>query len=122
MGLLKGFLESENKSVDDMIMSPCRTYGIIQTDSSARRWLDKQEGITKLDSIGIVDLRSKMNPWRFVEVVFLFMGYGFGDVEEHLEAYYLEDDVMFFTIEYSGIFVVLAPIIDTSSNNGGKRS
>ena len=121
-GLLKRFLATEKKSIDDVIMSPDHALGIIQMDIASSRWLETQGGIRKLDWAGVIDIRSKFSPWLFSQVVFLFLGIGFGDVEENMTVYYMDDENIFFTIEYSGFFVFLAPLLDLTQDTHEKRS
>ena len=62
MGILKEFLGYNNKTIDDMIMDLTHTMGIILVDSSSFKWLEKQEGITKLKGLDLIDLRFHINP------------------------------------------------------------
>ena len=117
MALLKDFLATEGKTIDNVIMEAGHMLGIVRMDSSSFTWLEKQEGIQKLDMHGIIGLRSSFSPWLFNQVVFLFLGMGFGDVEDNLTAYYKEENVIFFTVGSSGFYVFLAPIVDTTSQD-----
>lgn len=116
-GLLKRFLATENKSITDVVMSPDHTLGLVKMDSASCKWLETQGGIKKLDMAGIIGIRTKFSPWLFNQVVFMFLGIGFGDVEEHMTAYYMDDEPIFFTIGYSGFYVFLAPIQDLTQDN-----
>ena len=121
MSLLKEFLAQENKSMDDIIKEPSQALGIIQMDSSSFRWLEKQDKMQKLDMFGLIDIRSYFSPWLFNQVIFLFLGMGFGDVEDNITAYYREGEVIFFTIDTSGFYVLLAPLQDLSVDTHERR-
>ena len=132
MGVLKEFLEYNNKTIDDLIMDLTHCMGIILVDSSSFKWLEKQEGVTKLQGLDLIDLRFQINPWLFNQVNMLFLGY-FGlssNLEEELICYETEDGLMFFTVDSMegsyGFYVILCPVIDVKKektvNNGEKRS
>jgi len=123
MGILKEFLGYNNKTIDDMIMDLTHTMGIILVDSSSFKWLEKQEGITKLKGLDLIDLRFHINPWLFNQVNMLFLGYyGFSsNLEEDLICYQTEDGLMFFTVDSMegsyGYYVILCPVIDVKKES-----
>ena len=115
MGILKDFLAYDNKIIDDMIMDYGHMIGFIRMDSSTFTWLEKQEKIEKYEGLDLIKIRNNINPWLFNQVTFLFMGMGFDSLEEVLICYRHESGLMFFTIDTSGFYAILCPVIDVKS-------
>jgi len=124
--ILKEFLAYDKKTIDDVIMDYTHTIGFIRMDTSTFKWLETQDKIEKLDYYGVIDKRFTLNPWLFRQAMFLLMGMGFDSFEEVLTCYAHESGLLFFTIDSSGYFVIVCPVIDVkkeeSINNGGERA
>jgi len=117
MGILKDFLAYDNKIIDDMIMDYGHMVGFIRMDSSTFKWLEAQEKIEKYEGLDLIKIRNNINPWLFNQVTFLFMGMGFDSLEEVLICYRHESGLMFFTIDTSGFYAILCPIIDVKKED-----